>query len=329
MKAFLRMVFLLAVLAAPALVVWHGFAEREHHEEEKTAEEHEAEPGVVKLTAEARERIGLELAELATGTLKPEVVAFAQVLDPAPLAALDDEISAAEAASEASRAASSRAQTLFQSGENVARKQVELADSQLRSDEIKLSALRRRLVLEWGEAVGGMDVKARHELITRLIAGRTAMIRADLAAGGHLVETPKAGRVAFLGFDGQPLAARDIVSAASVDPKTQAQSFLLLVDAGASSLRGGMAATAWLEGAGETQNGAIVPREAVVRFDGRTWIYTPTGDDEFKRTPVILGTPLPEGYFVTDAKAGSKVVVRGAPLLLSQEAKSMGAGDEE
>ncbi len=329
MKALLRIIFLLMVLAAPAFLVWHGFSERQPHEEEKPVEEHEAEPGVVKLTAKFRERAGLELAELAPATLKPEVVAFSRVLDPAPLAALDDEISAAEAATAASRAASSRAQTLFQSGENVARKQVELADSQLRSEEIKLTAVRRRLAMEWGEAVAGLEATERHELIARLIDGRAALVRADLAAGVHLAERPKTARVALLGLESSPPVAREITPLTRIDPKTLAQSFLLLVDAGASPLRGGMAATTWLESTGEAKAGVVLPREAVVRFDGRTWFYAPAEADEFRRVPITLDAPLADGYFVTAAKPGEKVVVRGAQLLLSQEAKAIGAADEE
>ena len=328
MKALLRLILVLLVLAIPAFLVWRGFHAREHAAEEAHPEEHGSEPGLVKLDAEAREHAGIALAELAAATLTSEAAAFGRVLDPAPLAALDDELAAAEAALETSRAVNVRAQNLFQGGENVARKTVETAESQLRTDEIKLSALRRRLALEWGASFAAFEAKARRAFVEQLIAGSAALIRADLPAGEYLADTPKSARLSVLGAEAQALAAREIVPAASADPKTQAQGFLLRVDAPAFPLRPGMAVTAWLALGGEPQAGVTLPREAIVRFDGRTWFYEPEEGDEFKRHPVALGAPLAGGYFVTALKPGEKIVIRGAQALLSHEAKALGGTEE-
>jgi hypothetical protein len=329
MKALARLLLVLLVLAVPAFLAWRGFEAREHQDEKSHAEEHEAEAGVVKLDAEAREHAGIEFATLAAATLKPEVTAFGRVLDPAPLATLDDELAAAEAALEGSSAAKVRAQSLFQGGENVARKTVETAESQLRADEIKLTALRRRLALEWGASFAAVDSKARHDFVEQLIAGRAALVRVDLPAGDYLADIPKAARFAVLGLESQPLAVREIIPTSSADPKTQAQSFLLRIEAPAFPLRPGMAVTAWLEIGGEAQVGVSFPRAAVVRFDGRTWFYAPADENEFKRRSVSLGALLADGYFVAGLKPGEKIVVHGAQSLLSHEAKAVGGAEEE
>lgn len=333
MKAFARLFLLAAFVAAPAWLVWRGAAVREHeHGSEEHAEAPEAEPGVVKLDAEAREHAGLEIAPLAAATLGSEASAWGRVLDPAPLAALDDELAAAEAAIEVSRAASTRAQSLFQGGENVARKTVESTESQLRADEIKRSGLRRRIALEWGASLAALDAKARHDLVEQLVAGAAALVRVELPAGERLAAVPKSARLAVL--DGEPVAAQEIFAAATADPKTQSQAFI--VRAAAPSLRPGMAVTAWLDAGGEARTGALVPREAVVRFDGRTWIYVPAKSGagpakggEFERRAIALGAPLEAGYFAAELRAGEKIVVRGAQSLLSHEARALGGAEEE
>ena len=50
-------------------------------------------------------------------------------------------------------------------------------------------------------------------MVEQLIAGRAALIRADLPAGEYLADTPKSARLAVLGVESQPLAAREIVAA--------------------------------------------------------------------------------------------------------------------
>ena len=66
----------------------------------------------------------------------------------------------------------------------------------------------------------------------------------------------------------------------------------------------------------------VVPRNAVLRFNGATWVYLQTGGDTFQRTEVALEQPLENGWFVRQGmKAGDKVAVGGAQQLLSEELK--------
>jgi len=82
------------------------------------------------------------------------------------------------------------------------------------------------------------------------------------------------------------------------------------------------AVTGFLGLPGEAQSGVRVPREAVVRFNGTTWVYVQTGDDTFQRTEVALDRPLANGWFVrAGLKPQDKVVSAGAQQLLSEELK--------
>jgi hypothetical protein len=97
---------------------------------------------------------------------------------------------------------------------------------------------------------------------------------------------------------------------------------LFLVTNNASRLLPGASVTGFLEMPGELQSGVVVPREALVRFNGTTWVYLQTGDGTFQRTMVALEQPVAEGWFVGHGLgAGQKVVTVGAQELLSEELK--------
>ncbi|MHA0111671.1 hypothetical protein ACXYUI_31955, partial [Klebsiella pneumoniae] len=68
------------------------------------------------------------------------------------------------------------------------------------------------------------------------------------------------------------------------------------------------------------QNGFIIPREAVIRFRGSTWVYIRTGASAFERRLVVNPTPQEQGFFVTSGFAtGDEVVVKGAAALFAVE----------
>jgi hypothetical protein len=90
---------------------------------------------------------------------------------------------------------------------------------------------------------------------------------------------------------------------------------------------------AWLVLPGEPRPGVIVPRDAVLRHAGETFVYLQK-DDVFQRQAVALERPVADGWFVgvgtndhPPLQPQEKVVVVGAQQLLSEELK--GQGGEE
>ncbi len=49
---------------------------------------------------------------------------------------------------------------------------------------------------------------------------------------------------------------------------------------------------------GEPQSGIALPRDAVVRFNGATWVYVQSTGETFQRVEVALDQPLDNGWFV-------------------------------
>src|SRR6185295_1075792 len=166
--------------------------------------------------------------------------------------------------------------------------------------------------------------------VNLLAAGENALVRLDLPAGENLKVEPIGARLSALADADTPVEAKFFDAAPSVDAQTQGQGFLFLVwgKANQSRFKPGAAVTGFIKMSGDSQPGVLVPRNAVVRFNGTTWIYLQTGEDNFARAEVALGSPLTDGWFVREGlKAQDKVVTVGAQQLLSEELKGQIGGD--
>ncbi len=344
MKKLAHFILTACVLIGLGWTLWIGVRKQKEKPQTESAEVAEKNPDgtpkeeekpedfVVKLEKEKWQALAIDKGEPEKAELKPQRMAFGRVLDPTPLVTLDGELAAAEAALAASRAENERTQKLLAAGENTSRKSAETAEAQFRADEIKADGLRRSARLEWGAAIAALDAAKRREFVEQLVRGDTALIRVDILPGDALADQPKAARILVMGREQQPIETQNITPAADVDAKTQAQGFILRVDAPPFALRPGMALTAWLELPEKPRAGFAIPRSAVLRHDGRAWVYVQEEEEKFARKPVTLDTPLDgdRGWFVDEKSGGIKaddlLVTMGAQSLLSEELKAQGGG---
>jgi hypothetical protein len=84
--------------------------------------------------------------------------------------------------------------------------------------------------------------------------------------------------------------------------------------------------TGFLKVAGQPRAGVIIPRDAVVRTAGASWVYVANpGGEVFTRTEISLENPVEAGWFVTKGvTAEDYIIVTGAQQLLSFELKGQG-----
>ena len=343
MKKLANFLLTVCVVLGLGWTLWIGVRKQKEKPKTEAAaaaegapKEEEAKPEdfVVKLDKEKWQALAIEKGEPEKTELKPQRIAFGRVLDPTPIVTLDGELAAAEAALAASRAEYERTQTLLKGGENLSRKVAETAEAQFRADEIKADGLRRSALIEWGSAFATLGPAARREFVERLVRGETSLIRVNILPGDALAEQPKSARVLVIGREEQPVETENITPAADVDAKTQAQGFILRVDKSPFALRPGMALTAWLELPQKPRAGFAIPRSAVLRHDGRAWIYVQEEEEKFVRKPVTLDTPLDgdKGWFIAEGggiKADDLLVTTGAQSLLSEELKAQGGGEPD
>ncbi len=278
---------------------------------------------VVKLDPNEQRLIGLKVAPLQAAQAPTEVRGFGRVLDPAPLAALVTEGATAQAALQASTKEYERVKTLFEQNQNASAKAFETAEAAMNKDRVARESVQLRLLAGWGKEIASRpDLQA---FVASLAARQAALIRVDLPLGDRPKTRPVDGRVAPVGIPENVIEAQVLGSASTTDPQTQTEGYLLL--AKTTSLAPGAALVAYLAVPGPARSGVIVPREAVLRHEGGTFVYLQR-DDVFQRQAVTLERPLGNGWFSDqNLKPQGKVVVVGAQQLLSEELK--GQGGEE
>jgi hypothetical protein len=285
---------------------------------------------VVKLDPNEQSLIGLKVAPLVATEAPSEVKGFGRVLDPAPLAALVTEGATTQAALQASTKEYERVKTLFSENQNASARALETAKAAMDKDRVALESVQLRLLVGWGK-----DIASRPDLsafVGSLAARQAALIRVDLPLGDRPKALPIGGRVAPAGAPESEIEAQILGPAPATDPQTQTEGYLLL--AKTDTLAPGTGLVAWLAVPGPARSGVIVPRDAVLRHEGRTFVYLQR-DDVFQRVAVTLERPVGNGWFSpvrandhSPLQPQEKVVVVGAQQLLSEELKGQGGGEE-
>jgi multidrug efflux pump subunit AcrA (membrane-fusion protein) len=268
------------------------------------------------LDAADQSRLGLRMVTLAAGEMPPTTHAVADVLDPAPLARALDELKAAQAAADASRAEVDRTRALLAEGGNASRKALEAARAQAVADRARLREARVALRGQWGDDLARMGATRRERLLDALVDGTQVLLKAEpLGRPGPALKV----HAATLQMpDGTGMPAR-VLGTLPRSTSGLAAGWLLQADAG--PLVPGMVLTAQLQGVGAPVHGVLLPRAAIVRWNGLDWAYVATGTTRFERRAVTPRAMTPAGWLVgAPFKPGERVVVQGAEALVAVDA---------
>jgi hypothetical protein len=309
-----------AVLLAAALVVltaaWalHRFASGAREPAEAPAVS--VTRGLVSLDEGGRANLDLATETVEQTSAAERLPAYGRVLDPVPLADAVLAREAALASLEPARREADRVRLLSRAAQNASQRELEAAEAALRKARLDAAAAEARLVAGFGA-----EVAARPDLegwIGELVSGRVALARLDLPAGIQPSGPPSGVTVERATGAQHLLVAHLIGPAPTTDPLVQGLGWLVGIERDPPSP--GTALVGQLEVAAGTETGPRVPASALVRLDGRTWVYVERGSNTFERRAVSLERALPGGWLVAGALApGEPVVVRGAQELLSAE----------
>ena len=302
--------------------------ERRHLPAQRTA----VEDGrtVVRLSAEERERLGIETQRRAQGPHREELQAYGSVLDLARVTDLTNayasaraQLQTAQARVEVSRNASLRAKTL---GPYATTVQVESTEGTFQTDQASLAAAESQVRTlaataqqEWGPVIGRAIVE-RSPAVTRLIERVDFLVQVTLPPGESLKGPPSA---AFAEVPPQSarIALRYVSPATRTDPRIQGLSFFYTVP-GDSGFLPGMSMLAFL-GSDRTVTGISVPEDAVVHWQGGAWVYRGVAPNAFARHALKADPPMSaDAYVVEDLPGDTEIVLTGAQALLSEEMKS-------
>lgn len=284
---------------------------------------------VVTLDTNTQARIQLKVESPAAAQLQPEVKGFGRVLDPAPLVAAVAEIQIARAAAKTSSQELERLKNLAAQN-NASARALEAAEAAATRDQAAAESAEMKLALDWGKIIAN-----RNDLppfVNSLASLETALVRVDLPAGEVLPSPPVSAQLFLAGDESHPVGAEFLDEAVGVDPPTQGRGFLFLVKNRPAGFSPGAAVTASVQIPGEPLGGVTVPRNAILRKDGATWIFLQTGENDFTRRKIDLDRATGAGWFVRgNLKPDDRIVTVGAQTLLSQELSAGGfqSGDRD
>ncbi len=271
----------------------------------------------VTLRAADQQKLGVVIAVLDAREIAQTETAFIRVLDPAPLAVLEADRAAAAAAARASQNQLKRALKLAGEDQSASQQSVEAARAQAAADQSRLELLSRRLTFEWGQDIAAMTDPARAMLLSDLVGGGAALLRADAPQRPNGI----AGAVILNAEAGQAVTVSETLGFAGAADSRMQTIGLYAVARGeeTAALRPGRVFTGGIETNRKTA-GVVIPREANVRLDGAAWAYFQTGEETFERRELVGATLIADGWFVAEgAGPGDRLVVKGAGSLLAVE----------
>ncbi|HEV2696311.1 MAG TPA: hypothetical protein VG347_25730 [Verrucomicrobiae bacterium] len=267
----------------------------------------------VTMDAETQQRIGLKIESPAAAQWQPEVKGYGVVIDPATLSSALMNLETARAAADVSGKELERLKTLT---DNVSAHTLEAATGDARRDSLALQSAVVKFKQDWGSALATDGELA--EIQTSIADGTTALVRIDLPAGETLSSPPASARIIALTDETKPVTGDFSGATDGVNPQTQTRSYFFLVKN--RSIPAGTAVTGYLRISGEPVAGVVVPKNAIVRHDGKGWTYEQTGTNQFVRVEVPLDRLTDGGWFVSEnLSATNLIITAGAQTVLSAE----------
>ena len=302
---------------------------------------------VITLDAASQQQSGIATVTLESTPYQEQLRAYSVVLDLQQLTDLSNsyanakaQLRTADAKLNVSQAAFGRAQQLYNGQKDISAAQFQAAEGAFRVDEASRAMAESQLrTVEasarqaWGPVLSQAIVD-HSTMVTRLIERRDFLLQVTLPLGESIVTPPT---TAFVQLDsGQRYNIQFISPATKTDPRIQGVSFFYIAPA-ASSLLSGMNVPVLLP-SGLRVDGVVIPKTAVVSWQGRTWTYVRTAPETFTRREITTGISTGNGFFQSKGfTAGDQVVVSGAQMLLSEELrpkpqpgeKKAGSGDDD
>jgi hypothetical protein len=274
------------------------------------------------LDSSQRDHLALAIAPLSRGFDTGEVDAYGRVLDPQPFIDAALARAVANSVAERSQRELTRVRQLHRGAENASARELEAAEDADRRARLDTEAADARFGGAWGpELAARQDIAA---LLTQLRRGTVALARFDVAAGEETLAAPAGLHIAVAARPERALAAHVVGRAPTVDPVIQGTGWFVLI-AGAPP-PAGTALVGTLSFADRSFEGFVVPRSAIVRHDGRAYVYVESPPGTFERRAVSLLRARADGWLATGAIAApDRVVVRGAQQLLATELAVGGA----
>ena len=300
--------------------------------------------------------LGSNVADHAhVGTIVPQLAGADQLTLADRLSTIQADVLTDSASLAASTAEYQRLKTLNAEDKNASDRAVQEAEVRMQRDQARLEAARKSATLLQSALHGTGKIS----FVIPLIAEDGGQISEVLAQPGEIVEAGqpvfkisrftiliarlnvplsqpaalpiKGAVISVAGNEHDTIPATFVAEAPTVQPEYQSEALLFRVMSRTGTLRPGQAVEGWIQTRdGTPHSGVLIPAAAVVRYQGRSWVYVQVTDTDFARKPIALSEPGSCGWFATTGfRPDDRIVVVGAQTLLSEEMKSQLSSDED
>lgn len=283
---------------------------------------------ILALNTDTQVQSGIRTEMLPSSNHRAEVTAYGTVLDLQPLIDLRSRYIAASAAADAARATAvasrqeyERNRTLYQDNQNISLKTYQTAQAIYLADQARSAAaaldvqnIRGSARQQAGETLARWTLDSRSPEFERLLKRQEVLLRVTLPLGDS-IDAP--AKIQIVQNNNRRLSAYLVSPSPQTDPAIQGNAFIYRT---AALIASGAHIAAYLTISSQAEQGTFIPASAIVWYGGQPWAYVQMNSDRFARHPVSQHSPMDGGFFVTEGiKAGERVVVSGAQLLLSEE----------
>ena len=287
---------------------------------------------MVALDASTQKRLDVSVSPLRAVNTRRTKTAAATVLATQGLVPLrnayvaaEAQVETAQAQIEVSRQEYGRLKALYAQNQNTSKKALEAAQGLLRTDRAALDAAQKQLEIAqwsvqqaWGGPVAAWVVRNSTNL-KAVLNQRAVLVQVTLPPGSALQEDPPP--VTLSAPSGRSVDASYVSPFPQVDPRIQGVSLLYMARS-YPALEPGMNLVAHLP-VGKRLHGVLIPRAAIVWWQGQAWVYEQTVPGRYARRPISTDQPFQDGCFAAQGFVpGAEVVTRGAQELLSEEFRS-------
>jgi multidrug efflux pump subunit AcrA (membrane-fusion protein) len=282
----------------------------------------------VTVDAATQARIGLKIETPAPAQWQPEMKVYGRVLDPAPLLDSMMELGRAEIALDSSQQELERAKQL-KADSNISERAFQDATTTHAQDRAAVDALLLKIQTSYGRKLAGMlgpievppGTPRTPDKFLGGLRDATVLIQIDLPPGERLENNSQTARIVSLAENAAPVTATCFDLLPAMDPQTQQQGILFSADQSQTNrLTPGEAVTAFIKMPGEPVSGVVVPASAVLRHEGKGWVYVQSETNQFLRMEIPLDRQRDTGWFVSEnLSATNHVIVTGAQTVLSAE----------
>ncbi len=310
MKYVLNFILAAAVLSALAISGCSKSVSEPTSVAEKT--EAPAKPGVM-IDAETQARLGLTFAAPEATQWLPVLHAVGRVVHPLAFTAAAADYEGARSATLASQSELDRTQKLA-AQDNASPRVLEAAQASAARDSLVLKSARAKFAAEWG--VGLAAATNLTAFAQQLQTDDNSLIKITLPVGTFPKPLPSTAIIFLFGDETNSVTA-DFADDLGIDSATQVETLLFTIK---QKLPPSISLTASLKTSGEPIAGVTIPASAILRHEGKGWVYVQTETNQFMRVEIPFDRQTENGWFVADKlSATNRIIVTGAQTVLSAE----------